>query len=144
MDTVKEICFWVVIGEIISFIAWLMDVPMTYNDMKFLLPICATLFSFNFAACSSCSNALLKFKENHQNVDISPVVQEMKESIIAMIVGIVIVLFSLFALNILEKPTNCYLIALKVGINGLIFSVFVMYIHLIYDIAVTFFDLIKN
>lgn len=144
MDTVKEICFWVVIGEIISFIAWLMDVPMTYNDMKFLLPICATLFSFNFAACSSCSNALLKFKESHQDADISLVVQEMKESIIAMIVGIVIVLFSLFALNILEKPTNCYLIALKVGINGLIFSVFVMYIHLIYDIAVTFFDLIKN
>lgn len=144
METVKDICFWLVVGEIISIFARLMDVPMTYNDMKFLLPICATLLSFNFAACSSCSNALLKYKESHHNVDISPVVQEMKESIIAMIVGIVIVLFSLFALNTLDELTNCYLKVLEVGINGLIFSVFVMYIHLIYDIAVTFFDLIKN
>ena len=61
-----------------------------------------------------------------------------------MIVGIVIVLFSLFALNILDEMNNCYLKVLGVGINGLIFSVFVMYVHLIYDIALTFFDLIKN
>lgn len=144
MDTVKEICFWLVIGETISFIARLMDVPMTYNDMKFLLPICATLFSFNFAACSSCSNALLKFKESHQDADISLVVQEMKESIIAMIAGIVVVLLSLFALNVLDNPVDCCLKVLQVVVNGLIFSVFVMYIHLIYDIAVTFFDLIKS
>lgn len=144
MKNVNEICLWLVIGEIISFIAWAMEVPMSYSNMKFLLPICVTLFSFNFTACSSCSTALLKFKESHHETDISPIVQEMKESIIAMVVGIVIVLFSLFVLNCLDGKECCFYKSVKTVINGLIFGVFAMYIHLIYDIAMTFFDLIKN
>lgn len=144
MEYVKEICFWLVIGEAISLISWVMGVPSSYSDMKFLLPICTTLLSFNFTACSACSNALLKFKESHQDVDISPIVQEMKESIIAMIIGIVLVLLSLFTLNFFDRQDTCISMVVKTSINGLIYGVFVMYISLIYDIAVTFLDLIKN
>lgn len=144
MDTFGRICLWFLIGIAISVVSWLLNVPMTFNDMKFLLPICATLFSFNFAACSSCGNTLLKYKESHPNIDISPIVQEMKESIIAMAYGILIVLLSLFALSYLGVDTNCKYHYIRIGVNGLIYGVFVMYVWLIYDIAVTFFDLIKS
>ena len=142
MDTFGRICLWIIVGVALSGFAWLMKVPMSFDDMKFLFPVCATLFSFNFAACSACSNALLKFRELHADKDISSVVKEMKESMIAMAIGLIVSLLSLFSLNYLDETKTSVLP--KIFANGLIFAVFVMYVHLIYDIASAFFDLIKN
>jgi len=142
MDTFRRICLWIIVGVFLSRFAWLLKVPMSFDDMKFLFPIYATLFSFNFAACSACSNALLKFRELHPDKDISSVVKEMKESMIAMVIGLIVSLLSLFFLNYLDETQTS--VWPKIIVNGLIFAVLVMYVYLIYDIASAFFDLIKN
>lgn len=142
MDTFGRICLWLLLGIAISGIAYALGVPMSFNDMKFLLPICVTLLSFNFAACSACCNALLKYKEMNPNKDISSIVKEMKTSILAMAIGLPVELISLFCLNFLDKDQGCSY--LKIACNGLTFAVLIMYIFLIYDIASSFFDLVGN
>ena len=139
-----QICLWLICGMVMSIIAWILKAPMSFDSMKFLLPICITLLSFNFAACSACSNALLKFKELHPDKDITSIIQEMKESIIAMVIGVFVILFSLFTLNYLMGIESSVKTGLIIGVNGFIFSVFIMYVWLIYDIAMAFFELIGN
>lgn len=144
MATFGIIVLFLLCGVILSLLAYFMDMPMKYEDMKFLFPICATLFSFNFAACSACCTALLKYREKHEECDVSPIVKEMKDSIIAMAIGIFVVLLSLFGLNFCSKLHGCNFFIIIIGLNGIIYGVFVMYIFLVSDIAISFLELIRN
>lgn len=96
------------------------------------------MFSLNFSAISACSNALLKYKESHADKKIEYVISEMKENMIAMLIGIVIVFFASIAKNV---DSNLYL---QIACNTLIFAVLIMFLHLIIDIAQAFFNIVKN
>ena len=106
--------------------------------LKYSFPFIFAMFSLNFSVISACSNALLKYKELHQNKNVEIVVQEMKENMMAMLLGIICV----FIASILKSTVdNQYFV---IACNAVIFAVLIMYLHLIVDIAMAFFRIIEN
>lgn len=72
----------------------------------------------------------------YKQCDIKIVVSEMKENMIAMLIGIVCV----FIASFIRSSTQMEI--LIVACNVIVFSVLVMFIHLIMDVAMAFFDII--
>lgn len=70
--------------------------------LKYSFPFTFAMFSLNFSAISACSNALLKYKELHQSKNVEIVVQEMKENMMAMLLGIICV----FIVSILKSAID--------------------------------------
>lgn len=132
------ISFWVVIGFVIAGVVQSLAPKELDALLRYSFPFTFAMFSLNFSAISACSNALLKYKEMHQDKDIDSVVDEMKENMIAMLVGIIIVFFA----SLLKSMDEC--VKLTVICNGFIFAVLVMYLHLILNITIGFFNIVKK
>lgn len=138
MSRVYIISFWILLGTFIAFLVnWLAPKDLD-SLLKYSFPFTFAMFSLNFSAISACSNALLKYKELHSDKRIDIVVLEMKENMIAMLVGIVMV----FLASLLKSASDCDI--LVIICNSAIFTVLVMYLHLILDIAIAFFNIVKS
>lgn len=72
----------------------------------------------------------------YKQCDIKIVVFEMKENMIAMLIGIVCV----FIASFIRSSTQMEI--LIVACNVIVFSVLIMFIYLIMDVAMAFFDII--
>lgn len=72
----------------------------------------------------------------YKQCDIKIVVSEMKENMIAMLIGIVCV----FIASFIRSSTQMEI--LIVACNVIVFSVLIMFIHLIMDVAMAFVDII--
>lgn len=138
MNKVYIISFWLVCGLLIACLVKWMNPKDIDALLKYSFPFTFAMFSLNFSAISACSNALLKYKELHQNKNVEIVVQEMKENMMAMLLGII----SVFIASILKSTVdNQYLV---IACNAVIFAVLIMYLHLIVHIAMAFFRIIEN
>ena len=138
MNKVYIISFWLVCGLLIECLVKWMNPKDIDALLKYSFPFTFAIFSLNFSAISACSNALLKYKELHQSKNVEIVVQEMKENMMAMLLGII----SVFIASILKSTVdNQYLV---IACNAVIFAVLIMYLHLIVDIAMAFFRIIEN
>ena len=138
MNKIYIISFWLVCGLLIACLVKWMNPKDIDALLKYSFPFTFAMFSLNFSAISACSNALLKYKELHQNKNVEIVVQEMKENMMAMLLGII----SVFIASILKSTVdNQYLV---IACNAVIFAVLIMYLHLIVDIAMASFRIIEN
>lgn len=138
MSRMYIISFWILLGIFIALLVnWLSPKDLD-SLLKYSFPFTFAMFSLNFSAISACSNALLKYKELHSDKRIDIVVLEMKENMIAMLVGIVMV----FLASLLKSASDCTILAIIC--NSAIFTVLVMYLHLILDIAIAFFNIVKS
>lgn len=138
MSRVYIISFWILLGTFIAFLVnWLAPKDLD-SLLKYSFPFTFAMFSLKFSAISACSNALLKYKELHSDKRIDIVVLEMKENMIAMLVGIVMV----FLASLLKSASDSAI--LVIICNSAIFTVLVMYLHLILDIAIAFFNIVKS
>lgn len=138
MSKVYIISFWLVCGLAIAFLVEWMNPKDIDALLKYSFPFTFAMFSLNFSAISACSNALLKYKELHQDKHIEIVVQEMKENMMSMLLGIIFV----FLASILKSAVdNQYFV---IACNAVIFAVLIMYLHLIVDIAMAFFRIIEK
>lgn len=72
----------------------------------------------------------------YKQCDIKIVVSEMKENMIAMLIGIVCV----FIASFIRSSTQMEILIVACNVIG--FSVLIMFIHLIMDVAMAFFDII--
>lgn len=138
MSRIYIISFWILVGLLLALLIMWLEPKDIDALLKYAFPFTFAMFSLNFSAISACSNALLKYKELHQDKKIEYVVQEMKENMMAMLVGIVCV----FLVSILKSAMdNQYIV---VACNAVIFAVLIMYLHLIIDIAMAFFRIVEN
>lgn len=138
MNRIYIISFWILGGLVIAVLVNCLASKDIDSILKYSFPFTFAMFSLNFSAISACSNALLKYKECHADMKIEYVISEMKENMIAMLIGIVIVFFASIAKNV---DSNLYL---QIACNTLIFAVLIMFLHLIIDIAQAFFNIVKN
>lgn len=138
MNKVYIISFWLVCGLLIACLVKWMNPKDIDALLKYSFPFVFAMFSLNFLAISACSNALLKYKELHQNKNVEIVVQEMKENMMAMLLGIICV----FIASILKSAIDNQFF--EIVCNAVIFSVLIMYLHLIVDIAMAFFRIIEK
>lgn len=141
--TLGYIFVWLVIGELISIISNYAEFEILPVEIKFIIPFVIALFSINFAASSACCNTLLKYKELNKDKNISPIINEISSALKAMFAGIILIVLIVFAIKFV-KTGYLYSTLIFVALRGLIYSVVVMYLYLIYDIGHTFFDLVKN
>ena len=138
MNKVYIISFWLVCGLLIECLVKWMNPKDIDALLKYSFPFTFAMFSLNFSAISACSNDLSKYKELHHDKNIKIVVQEMKENMMAMLLGII----SVFIASILKSTVdNQYLV---IACNAVIFAVLIMYLHVIVDIAMAFFRIIEN
>lgn len=138
MNKVYIISFWLVCGLLIACLVKWMNPKDIDALLKYSFPFTFAIFSLNFSAISACSNALLKYKELHQDKNIKIVVQEMKENMMAMLLGIICV----FIASVLKSALDNQFFV--IACNAVIFAVLIMYLHLIVDIAMAFFRIIEN
>lgn len=136
MNRVYIVVFWLFGGMIISLLADYFNPVDLKAILRYSFPFMFAMFSLNFSAISACSNAILKYKEMYNQCDIKIVVSEMKENMIAMLIGIVCV----FIASFIRSSTQMEI--LIVACNVIVFSVLIMFIHLIMDVAMAFFDII--
>lgn len=136
MNRVYIVVFWLFGGMIISLLADYFNPVDLKAILRYSFPFIFAMFSLNFSAISACSNAILKYKEMYKQCDIKIVVSEMKENMIAMLIGIVCV----FIASFIRSSTQMEI--LIVACNVIVFSVLIMFIHLIMDVAMAFFDII--
>lgn len=138
MSRLYLISFWLLIGVLAAgLVEWLNPKDID-SLLRYAFPFTFAMFSLNFSAISACSNALLKYKEQHSDKEIYFVVEEMKENLIAMLFGIVLVFVASIFKNVSDSPY------LEVICNTIIFAVLTMYLHLVMDIALAFFNIVKN
>lgn len=138
MSRVYIVSFWILAGLLLALIVMWLE-PKDINALlKYSFPFTFAMFSLNFSAISACSNALLKYKELHQDKRIEFVVQEMKENMMSMLIGIVCV----FIASILKSSLDSQFVV--VACNTIIFAVLIMFLHLIIDIAIAFFRIVEN
>lgn len=139
MNKVYIISFWLLGGFVLAFIINCLPITNEVDSiLRYAFPFTFAMFSLNFSAISACSNALLKYKELHQDKHIEIVVQEMKENMMSMLLGIIFV----FLASILKSAVdNQYFV---IACNAVIFAVLIMYLHLIVDIAMAFFRIIEK
>lgn len=102
MNKVYIISFWLVCGLLIVCLVKWMNPKDIDALLKYSFPFTFAMFSLNFSAISACSNALLKYKELHQSKNVEIVVQEMKENMMAMLLGIICV----FIVSILKSAID--------------------------------------
>ena len=74
MNKVYIISFWLVCGLLIACLVKWMNPKDIDALLKYSFPFAFAMFSLNFSAISACSNALLKYKELHQNKNVEIVV----------------------------------------------------------------------
>lgn len=138
MNKVYIISFWLVCGLLIACLVKWMNPKDIDALLKYSFPFTFAMFSLNFSAISACSNALLKYKELHQDKNIEIVVQEMKENMMSMLLGIICVFIASILKSAIDKQF------FVIACNAVIFAVLIMYLHLIVDIAMAFFRIIEN
>lgn len=138
MSRVYIVSFWLLGGLLLALLIMWIEPKDIDSLLKYSFPFTFAMFSLNFSAISACSNALLKYKELHEDKRIEFVVQEMKENMMAMLVGIVCVFWASILKSAID---NQYFI---VACNAIIFAVLIMYLHLIIDIAMAFFRIVEN
>lgn len=138
MNKVYIVSFWLLGGFLIAVLVSYLAPKEIDSILKYSFPFTFAMFSLNFSAISACSNALLKYKETHRNSKIEYVILEMKDNMIAMLIGIVIVFLASIAKGVVP---NIYC---EIACNALIFAVLIMFLHLILDIAQAFFEIVKD
>ena len=138
MNRVYIASFWLLGGILLALLVMWLEPKDIDSLLKYSFPFTFAIFSLNFSAISACSNALLKYKELHEDKRIVFVVQEMKDNMIAMLVGIIAVFF----VSVLKSSVSNLFIV--VACNAIIFAVLIMYLHLIIDIAMAFFRIVEN
>ena len=138
MNRVYIASFWLLGGILLALLVMWLEPKDIDSLLKYSFPFTFAMFSLNFSAISACSNALLKYKELHEDKRIVFVVQEMKDNMIAMLVGIIAVFF----VSVLKSSVSNLFIV--VACNAIIFAVLIMYLHLIIDIAMAFFRIVEN
>ena len=138
MNRIYIISFWILGGLVAAVLVHCLPPREIDSILKYSFPFTFAMFSLNFSAISACSNALLKYKESHADKKIGYVISEMKENMIAMLIGIIVVFFASIAKSV---DSNMYW---QIACNSLIFAVLVMFLHLILDIAQAFFKIVKN
>lgn len=121
MNKVYIISFWLLGGFVLAFIINCLPITNEVDSiLRYAFPFTFAMFSLNFSAISACSNALLKYKELHQDKHIEIVVQEMKENMMSMLLGIIFV----FLASILKSAVdNQYFV---IACNAVIFAVLIM------------------
>lgn len=138
MSRVYIVSFWILAGLLLALLVMWLEPKDINTLLKYSFPFTFAMFSLNFSAISACSNALLKYKELHQDQRIEFVVQEMKENMMSMLIGIVCV----FIASILKSSMDNQFVA--VACNTIVFAVLIMFLHLIIDIAMAFFRIVEN
>lgn len=138
MSRVYIVSFWILAGLLLALLVMWLEPKEIDTLLKYSFPFTFAMFSLNFSAISACSNALLKYKELHQDKRIEYVVQEMKENMMSMLVGIVCV----FVASILKSSMDNQCVV--VACNAIMFAVLIMFLHLIIDIAMAFFRIVEN
>lgn len=139
MNKVYIISFWLLGGFVLAFIINCLSISNEVDSiLRYAFPFTFAMFSLNFSAISACSNALLKYKELYQDKKIDIVVQEMKDNMMAMLLGIICV----FIASILKSAIDNQFCV--IACNAIIFAVLIMYLHLILDIAMAFFRIVEK
>lgn len=138
MKTVGYITVWILLGCIIEAPIYFLKLNIR---MEFLPSVAflGCLFSINFASMSACTTAMLKFKEIHQTADCKPVISEMKDNTIAMLVGIVCTTICFILREIVFQyniPVIFYIA------ESMIYSVFIMFFWLIFDVILAFLEMV--
>ena len=140
MRTFGLISSWILIS---CFMCWLSSyndftvvVSIENNMIQLLIP----LMSLNMIVCTSTANSLFKYEENHtvNEEQIASLVSEMRQSLVAQFVGIalIVLLKILFFLFCTDALTFVY--------HALSLSVLVMYVWLIFDVALAYFRIISG
>lgn len=140
MKTIGYITIWFVLGCIINAPIHLFQLNMKVGFLP-CLAFLGCLFSINFASMSACITALLKYKEFHQSANISFVISEIKENMIAMLAGIGCITI---AYIIKEIAKNYSIYSITYIAESIVYGVIVMYFWLISDIILAFLQLVNE
>lgn len=140
MRTFGVISAWVSIAAIICGLSSIDNFTFVDSIEGCLIQLLIPLISLNMVVCTSTANSIFKYMENHDadKDDVTALINEMKQSLIAQFVGIAVIV-------LVKSGSFLFKTSVLVFIHHTIsISVLVMYVWLIFDIALAYFKVLEG
>lgn len=140
MRTFGVISAWICIAALVCGVSSIDDYKLVVSIEDYLIRLLIPLMSLNMMVCTSTANSVFRFENDHK-VDkskVSALISEMKQSVIAQFVGIAVIILLMSVSSFFKK---CALVFIY---HTLSISVLVMYVWLIFDVALAYFRIIKD
>ena len=140
MKTFGVISAWICIAALVCWLSSINNYELVVSIEDNLIRLLIPLMSLNMMVCTSTANSVFKYKENH-NVDnnkVSDLIGEMKQSVIAQFVGIAVFILLKSVCSFFKTGALVFIY------HTLSIAVLVMFVWLIFDIALAYFQIIKD
>ncbi len=140
MRTIGIITVWIGIAAGICALSSIDGFFAVIKIEGYLIQLLIPLMSLNMMVCTSTATSLFKYEENHELDErkVDALVSEMKQSVVAQLVGIGVVMLLKSASSLF---TSCAFVFIY---HTLSISVLVMFVWLIFDMSLAYFRLIKG
>jgi len=143
MDTIKNCCFYLILGSITSWFCWVVesDFLSTFLHAQ-IITICITLVAITSAVRGIVLGKLVELGALHNELDFQPTFKELKISIYEQVTMIIIAILSLIIYASKQLPPN-YQFVIRIAIDSILTGILYFNIYILCDTGIAVIDIFK-